>query len=61
VILVPLPFVHKIVVMELKLPLNNAIIKMGLDVLAVKFNLGMLVSIIYTQNLYAIQFVEIRF
>ncbi len=47
--------------MELNLPLNNAIIQMDLDVLAAKFNLDMLVSTTYTQNLYAIQFVEMEF
>ena len=47
--------------MELNLLLNNAIIKMDLDVLVAKFKLDILVSIIYTQNLYAIQFVEMVF
>jgi hypothetical protein len=47
--------------MELNLLLNNAIIKMDLDVSVAKFKLDMLVSIIYTQNLYAIQFVEMVF
>ena len=47
--------------MELNLLLNNVIIKMDLDVLVAKFKLDILVSIIYTQNLYAIQFVEMVF
>jgi hypothetical protein len=47
--------------MELNQLLNNAIIKMDLGVLVAKFKLDMLVSIIYTQNLYAIQFVEMVF
>ena len=47
--------------MELNLLLNNAIIKMDLDVLVAKFKLDILVSIICTQNLYAIQFVEMAF
>ncbi len=47
--------------MELNLLLNNVIIKMDLGVLVAKFKLDILVSIIYTQNLYAIQFVEMVF
>ena len=47
--------------MELNLLLNNAIIKMDLGVLVAKFKLDILVSIICTQNLYAIQFVEMAF
>ena len=47
--------------MELNQLLNNAIIKMDLGVLVAKFKLDMLASIIYTQNLYAIRFVEMVF
>ena len=47
--------------MELNLLLNNVIIKMDLDVSVAKSKLDMLVSIIYTQNLYAIRFVEMVF
>ncbi len=47
--------------MELNLLLNNVIIKMDLGVLVAKFKLDILVSITYTQNLYAIQFVEMVF